>query len=1224
MCKLIADEVLQRFRNGDLFRKPTRSSFQTYSASVPRFFDLKYYMKPAPRSFDSSEVEYTTVIEVPNHPPRYLESPHDFSSTTTEDEDEIPSSSDCRLKNASSLSSITSCIGFEYEEIKAPQIELSQNEVNELTASFMTVSDDTSLDDVTVIFCPQINISNPAETKDDDDIGSFSDDSRSVGNLSLSSIDSDVGDETVLSDSNTYSCLSNVDFEEEVRDITTEPVTDEQCSTSFIFKDTKFKTELSVIYEEQPNVSLGSTENIEVDKNNVKELTAENGTTEDVHRSLNSENDKSFICDFFLKNDETKQLNEVTTVTTCMSLTPQHIENSTEMKLISERVRVGHEKKNIEPNKHFTISSDIESQNINIPTQNECTYTIKDKPLGKHVVSSTESNHEELKHSHSLIKKSKLSELNDVEIQTAVKHGKTFELEVNKGEISSLFVACETSENEIINVDDVEFDTKDDVFLINENTTDNNLIAPSLKIVSDTNFNVNTVNLETNVNAIVVAEDTRSIENFQNNFSRDRILKNKFGDFYQILFSPRIEYSEFTMYDNHEESLQVLNKSNEIEEIKLEEKCDRVIDMKEMLFVSILSTDRHVLVTDSFVKIDNKSSEPFQTNMDIISLGTDFKCFDLVEKFVQDDRNHQKQNTIQYVNEEVVNGKSENVKKESLFENIEYHMCCISKETTNIPSTYNPPISIEKCLIIFDILLKHILEFRKNITDNVFVDCQLTASSTDLAAETISSVAIVQDGYEQMTASDNSDAYTISDTSLISCIADSTENLTHRIKYILDERSEFSKKLIDDTKTVIMEQEIDDYLRDVNSKNESINNLFKDDDNIECNKVNINIEKYDVNTQSSSKNQSVAKEEVVTNTLENEMTILMTKLDQQIEYEEWYLDALEQVCKLFQDDSYDESVDHWFSANDDSLNSDIHEISIEDRCCNNNMLYEEVEDNGDGKYDYNENEVIAKSAYNCGNLYKELGTDNQGNKEIAECRLQLKLKIEWDDFPILTGMSSSEHSFSENRSFENDSLNNTSKSSVEKSSSSPTIPMPNYQTSNSVQLLEDFKNNYPKFIQYSDFSPKVRFKSKRRIPQTAPCVRTKRVYHRDTNIPKSAQLKRTKPLRSINLSSDGGYFHYSGISSDWSSLVKIGQNSSYRTATKAGSRIPVLTMLSSDEDTAKSNLLNKNLESISFKTSTPKNEEYDTLICPVLSPIMSSLEEFEILESLLETTNRQV
>lgn len=259
LCKQITDELIQKFRNGDIFQRSAQSAFRIYSSNVPQLCDPKFYSQPAARSFDSSEVEYTTLVELP-HPGqrKYSESPHDFSSSgTTEDEDEPPSPPDEHLKKASSWSSLTSCIGTDYEEVQPPKLDFTLNELNELTASFTTVSEDASGEDITAIFCPlsksmEINTSEM----------SLSDDASSVDNLSMDSVSDD--EENSFFKKNTYSRLSSVDFDENVDKVTMSRITAEECSTSFKSNSVKFQTDLSVIYEE--NVEESTFDNFSCNK----------------------------------------------------------------------------------------------------------------------------------------------------------------------------------------------------------------------------------------------------------------------------------------------------------------------------------------------------------------------------------------------------------------------------------------------------------------------------------------------------------------------------------------------------------------------------------------------------------------------------------------------------------------------------------------------------------------------------------------------------------------------------------------------------------------------------------------------------------------------------------------------------------------------------------------------------------------------------------------------
>lgn len=219
LCKQLADELTTRFECGDVFKRTIRPTFldtwnASSSSSPPQFHNVSLKS----RSFDSSETEITTWIEIPICE-RKCDSPesfHDFSSDpTTEDEDESPG----RLKRPNSWSSLTSYIGQEYE---------NPEETNELTTSAITISDDATLDDVTVI-CKE-------EKKFE----------SSDSSLSSSLIQDD---EDALSDSNTYSCLSDVEYDYYPHDITRP----NECVTSFSEKSTKFKPELTIIFEESVN-----------------------------------------------------------------------------------------------------------------------------------------------------------------------------------------------------------------------------------------------------------------------------------------------------------------------------------------------------------------------------------------------------------------------------------------------------------------------------------------------------------------------------------------------------------------------------------------------------------------------------------------------------------------------------------------------------------------------------------------------------------------------------------------------------------------------------------------------------------------------------------------------------------------------------------------------------------------------------------------------------------
>lgn len=264
LCKQITDELIQKFENGDIFHRSAQSAFRIYSSNVPQLCDPKFYSQPAARSFDSSEVEYTTLVELP-HPDQHKcsESPHDFSSSgTTEDEDEPPSPPDEYLKKVSSWSSLTSYVGTDYEEVQPPHLDFTLNELNELTASFTTVSEDASWEDVTAIFCP---LSNSMEISTSDlqtNEMSLSNEASSVDNLSMDSVSDD--EENSFFEKNTYLRLSNVDFDENIDKVAVNRVTAEECSTSFKSNSVKFQTDLSVIYEE--NIEESTFDNFSCDR----------------------------------------------------------------------------------------------------------------------------------------------------------------------------------------------------------------------------------------------------------------------------------------------------------------------------------------------------------------------------------------------------------------------------------------------------------------------------------------------------------------------------------------------------------------------------------------------------------------------------------------------------------------------------------------------------------------------------------------------------------------------------------------------------------------------------------------------------------------------------------------------------------------------------------------------------------------------------------------------
>jgi hypothetical protein len=232
-------------------------------------------------------------------------------------------------------------------------------------------------------------------------------------------------------------------------------------------------------------------------------------------------------------------------------------------------------------------------------------------------------------------------------------------------------------------------------------------------------------------------------------------------------------------------------------------------------------------------------------------------------------------------------------------------------------------------------------------------------------------------------------------------------------------------------------------------------------------------------------------------------------------------------------------------------------------------------------YDYNQNELPTNE--------KENASQQRDKSEHGDFELKLSLHIEceWND-KSMSPTKSSPRCDSGGRS---PAVSDLYEDSDATTTGTPETP---HRYIRSLYILKDFKQNYPKFIQYSDFSPKVTCK---RPPQKWPFT-PKRCKRGSVYPGKNRSEIRYSRKRSTD---NGGYRRYSEVTSDFPLLPPLVHKS----------RRSKLTSLAG----------NLNCEMTPLKASTPTDEKEngEPAAFPLLTSNTTSLEEFELLESLFDT-----
>ncbi|XP_065207021.1 protein PFC0760c-like [Planococcus citri] len=240
--------------------------------------------------------------------------------------------------------------------------------------------------------------------------------------------------------------------------------------------------------------------------------------------------------------------------------------------------------------------------------------------------------------------------------------------------------------------------------------------------------------------------------------------------------------------------------------------------------------------------------------------------------------------------------------------------------------------------------------------------------------------------------------------------------------------------------------------------------------------------------------------------------------------------------------------------------------------------------------------------------------------DVTEYSVKLKLHIEWDN------KRSSSDSTSKSSSFD-DSLNCSESTSEGKrdfreenktnaDAKDNGQPYYHHRFEQVTRLLTDFKNDYPKFVSYEYFSPKIKF-------QTTP---------------RKKQTSRNTARKSLSLDSSpsGRYHRYCHISTrDLNNVDSKCTTFNAVVTPKRNVSSPTVKNVNQTTNISKKRVNRKLLKSrnqintnSSLKTSTPVltaaqfvNQEsiIENLTSNTLSPIVNSLEEFELIESLLSS-----
>ncbi len=1243
MCKFIAEEVAQKVK-GALFRMPRVAypTLRSQEIGAPYLFDPKFYSKPAPCSIDSSEVEYTTLIEVSRVEKQQPSgSPHDFSSTTTEDEDEAPSSPEGQLKRASSLASLSSCIGAEFEEEKPP--EWNPIEAGELMASFMTVSDDTSVDDVTVIFCPTA-VRNGSKSVSEDD--------NSLESLSLSSIEED-------EESNTYSRMVDLEFEENLKDVLEETA---ECGTAFASRNVKFRMELSVIQEEMANVSVESVGDVTLPATDVgcdgvarvgpavARVCEERGfelEMADVGGDGAANVESGIACGC---KDGGFGLEKQRGVADVICDSVVNVESAVADVICDSVVKV-------ESAVAYVCEGSFGLDKLQIDTE--------DNEFKKRGCVDLES--------------ANLVDVVDIEIVNLENIAVENEFHPEKDEL--LDVNASTLPK---NSDSDRYETSalaEDADFETQNSSDFGNAADDLFVPEDS---------ENSAETTFVVKNEVQMDDSQTSVPTDPDFKiNDLGN--PITTTEGIFLSDYESTEGFAAKAEFsINPDNGSQNSETCADYERSSSTENAAMTSHMVTDE--LWPESPTSYDCNYMPELYVEQPTENIYSDYNLPATPGHAATSETDNPS-----------INDCSENSNDDSLI------LLEVCDQETQTPvdltetssaegSIYDVSEAIEKFVAFARLLLDRISNLPKTAIGD---EDKLTASCSidDLNTVTCSSVAIGNN--LQISAADISDAATISETSLISCIAEYDEYADFRTKT----DSETSETILDSgifignamdihsVKVVVGpgDQDGESYSNEFQELSNPYGDVQED--------PKASRESNDDNTRTSFENTSeeVSKDEFydaeptdvsdsrvddtscftfVTKELE-EASELITKASDQKESNpvSAFDDAAESSyssadCKCSGEDLFSipetarvetcppngnqenpvplqpMCLDHnarnaVISANSDpsktqpqACTTSPNDVTGDSELCHQlqqeeneawsldvaeliRQLFSESSDRNlpDKPAESQEPLKSNKSSNSSESVtperksrprkktvdYNENEVDDEGGSpRQRKYRLKLKLELEWRGDP-----SSSDTATSGKRSsFEEDSLEDDNRLTPPASSSSP---------SQSSERLKEFKQNYPKFIQYSYFSPKVKT-PKKRLPRTAP----PKVRVRNKVSPKSPRRmdRRTNKSErgSPNFHSSDGYVRFSNVSSDWPSLrchERGGLQSRSHSKTDRQLRGCAL----SYEDTS---LLNHNLESIVFKASTPKGEESDTFGYTVVSPIISSLEEFEILESLLD------
>jgi len=245
------------------------------------------------------------------------------------------------------------------------------------------------------------------------------------------------------------------------------------------------------------------------------------------------------------------------------------------------------------------------------------------------------------------------------------------------------------------------------------------------------------------------------------------------------------------------------------------------------------------------------------------------------------------------------------------------------------------------------------------------------------------------------------------------------------------------------------------------------------------------------------------------------------------------------------------------------------------------------------QYDCNQNEIPADESVNA-NETKKLDSSESSDIKFT---LSLHIECEWNDNSTSSGSSPITSNFRCNESNCNVDQSSIVDDSFENSdAASPSATACRHNKS--LYILKDFKQNYPKFIQYSDFSPKIKSK---RTPRKCP-ITPKRCKRGSVYPGKNCRFRYSREFSA----EDDGYHRYSRLSADMPSHQST----------------PPVSPSSNQGPKSTNAVCNCDFKSTMtpLKASTPTEAKKETVSAtPPFLPNSTSLEEFELLESLLET-----